>query len=210
MSKPYDPRDFYYRKAKKEGLRARSAYKIEEIAERFHLLEPGMAVLDLGAAPGGWLQVMADKVGPRGAVIGVDLVPIASIGKAWVKTAALDIRADDFDQKLAELHPGPYRLVTSDMAPKTSGIKEVDEARSLELAGLALDTAVRVLVPGGSFVCKVFMGSGFDAFLARCKRHFQRTKVVRPEATRERSFEHYVVALSLRPKPLEKAGEKQG
>lgn len=206
-SKPYDPKDFYYRKAKKEGLRARSAYKIEEIAERFRLLEPGSVVLDLGAAPGGWLQVMADKVGPRGAVIGVDLVPIAAIGKPWVKTAVLDIRAPDFEQRLAELHPGPYRLVTSDMAPKTSGIKDVDEARSLELSNLALDTAARVLTPGANFVCKVFMGSGFDAFIARCKKLFERTKVVRPEATRERSYEHYVVGLSLRQKPLGKPEE---
>ena len=198
MSKPYDPKDFYYRKAKKEGLRARSAYKIEEIAERFRLLKSGMAVLDLGAAPGGWLQVMADRVGQGGAVVGVDLVPIAAVGKRQVKTAVLDIRAPDFKQRLDELHPGPFALVTSDMAPKTTGIKAADEARSLELAGLALETARRTLAPGGAFVCKVFMGSGFDDFLKACKASFAKTKVVRPEATRGRSFEHYVVGLELR------------
>jgi 23S rRNA (uridine2552-2'-O)-methyltransferase len=199
VSKPYNPKDFFYRKAKKEGLRARSAFKIEEIGGRFRLLRPGMAVLDLGAAPGGWLQVMADKVGPKGAVVGVDLVPIAPVGKPQVKTAVLDITAPDFPDRLVELHPGRFDLVTSDMAPKTSGIKERDEARSLELAGLALATAERVLRSGGSFVCKVFMGAGFDDFLRQCKAAFERTKVVRPEATRERSFEHYVVGLALRP-----------
>lgn len=199
MSKPYDPKDFYYRKAKKEGLRARSAFKIEEIAERFHLLRKGMAVLDLGAAPGGWLQVMGEQIGPTGVVVGVDLVPIASIGKSWVKTAVLDIRAPDFAQQLSVLHPsGRFDLVTSDMAPKTSGIKDVDEARSLELSSLALETARKTLAPGGHFVCKVFMGSGFDEYLKTVKAAFARTKVVRPEATRERSFEHYVVALELK------------
>ena len=160
MSKPYDPKDFYYRKAKKEGLRARSAFKIEEIAERFRLLRKGMAVLDLGAAPGGWLQVMGAQVGPSGVVVGVDLVPIASIGKSWVKTAVLDIRAAQFMDALAALHPGRFNLVTSDMAPKTSGIKDVDEARSLDLATLALETARRTLAPGGGFVFAALEHSG--------------------------------------------------
>ncbi len=199
MSKPYDPKDYFYRKAKKEGLRARSAYKIEEIADRFKLLRTGIAVLDLGAAPGGWLQVMADRIGPKGAVIGVDLVPIAPIAKPGVKTAVLDIRAPDFAEKMRQLHAGQFDLVTSDMAPKTTGIKDVDEARSLELASLALDTAESVLKRGGGFVCKVFMGAGFDPYLNRIKLRFERTKVMRPEATRERSFEHYVVGVGFRP-----------
>jgi len=198
VSKPYDPKDFYFRKAKKEGLRARSAFKIEEIAERFKLLRPGMAVLDLGAAPGGWLQVMGAQVGPSGVVVGVDLVPIASIGKSWVKTAVLDIRAAQFMDALAALHPGRFNLVTSDMAPKTSGIKESDEARSIELATLALETARKTLKPGGNFVCKVFMGSGFDDYVKACKACFGKMKVVRPEATRSGSFEHYVVGLEVR------------
>ena len=195
--KPYDPKDFYYRQAKKDGLRARSAYKIEELLDRFRLLKKGDAVLDLGAAPGGWLQVMADRVGETGAVIGVDLVPIARLPRPWVKTAVLDLRDPAVGEQLTALCPGPLRLVTSDMAPKTSGIKQVDEARSIELSELALETARQRLSPGGHFVCKVFMGSGFDGFLARCKASFEKTKVVRPEATRDRSFEHYVVALSL-------------
>ncbi len=199
MTKPYDPRDFYYRKAKQDGLRARSAYKIEEIAQRFRLLRKGMAILDLGAAPGGWLQVMADVVGPQGVVVGVDLVPIAGFNKAWIKTAELDIRADDFPARLAELHAGRFDLVTSDMAPKTSGIRDADLAKSIALAELALETAQRTLKPGGNFVCKVFMGADFDAYLNLVKKAFDKTKVIRPEATRERSFEVYVVGLGLKP-----------
>ncbi|MFN7130622.1 MAG: RlmE family RNA methyltransferase [Myxococcales bacterium] len=198
MSKPYDPKDFFYRKAKKEGLRARSAFKIEEIGQRFRLFRKGMAILDLGAAPGGWLQVMADQVGPQGVVVGVDLVPIAGFNKSWIKTAALDIRADDFPQQLEALHHGRFDLVTSDMAPKTSGIRDADFARSIELSELALQTAQRTLKPGGNFVCKVFMGPDFDRYLVEVKKAFDKTKVIRPEATRERSYEVYVVGLGLR------------
>ena len=142
MGKPYDPKDFYYRKAKKEGLRARSAFKIEELATRFQLVRKGMAVLDLGAAPGGWLQILADQVGPSGVVVGVDLVAISSIGKPWVRTAVLDIRAEDFPARLAELHAGRFELVTSDMAPKTTGIKMTDEEASTE----AFDSVNSILV----------------------------------------------------------------
>ena len=127
MSKPYDPRDFYFRQAHKDGLRARSAYKIEEILERHRLLKEGGRVLDLGAAPGGWLQIMGKLVGPRGRVVGVDLVPIRPLPEMpWVTTAVMDIRADDFSVRLSELEKGPFDLVTSDMAPKTSGIKAQD------------------------------------------------------------------------------------
>jgi 23S rRNA (uridine2552-2'-O)-methyltransferase len=198
VGRPYDPKDFYFRKAKDEGRRARSAFKIEEIGDRFRLFRKGMAVLDLGSAPGGWLQVMAERVVPGGVVVGVDLARIAPLGDVAVKTSVLDIRAEDFFERLRELHPGAFDLLTSDLAPKTSGIREADEARSLELAGLALRTAQRVLRPGGNFVCKVFMGGGFEGFLAECERAFEKTRVVRPEATRERSREHYVVGLSLR------------
>lgn len=198
-SKPYDPRDFYFRQAHKDGLRARSAYKIEEILDRHRLLAPGDKVLDLGAAPGGWLQVMGRRVGPKGRVVGVDLVPIRPLPEMpWVTTAALDIRAPDFKEALVRLEPGPFDLVTSDMAPKTSGIKAQDEARSLELSELALATAERLLPKGGGFVCKVFMGADFTGFVERCEITFDAVRVLRPKATRERSFEHYVIGLARR------------
>ena len=198
-SKPYDPRDFYFRQAHKDGLRARSAYKIEEILDRHRLLPTGGKVLDLGAAPGGWLQVMGKRVGPKGRVVGVDLVPIRPLPELpWVTTAVLDIRADDFKEALDRIERGPFHLVTSDMAPKTSGIKAQDEARSIELSELALATAERLLPRGGGFVCKVFMGADFSGFTRRCEAVFGSVRVLRPKATRERSFEHYVIGQNRR------------
>ncbi len=193
MGKPYDPKDFYYRQAKKAGLRARSAFKIDEILKRHDLLPKGGAVLDLGAAPGGFLQILADWVGEKGVAIGVDIEEIRRLGKPWVKTAVVNLLHPEALDQIRALYAGPFDLVTSDMAPKTIGVKFTDEARSLELATLALRTAQKTLVPGGAFVCKVFMGGDFEVFLREVKATFAKTKVVRPEATRERSFEHYAV-----------------
>jgi len=198
MSKPYDPRDAFYRKAKQEGLRARSAFKIEEIAQRFGLFRKGMAVLDLGAAPGGWLQIISRLVGPSGVVVGIDLQPIRGMGPN-VRTAVLDIYAPDLRQRLDELHAGAFDVITSDMAPKTTGVKATDEARSLDLAEHALRLCEDLLRPGGAFVAKVFEGGGFEGYLRQVKARFARVKLVRPEATRGRSFEIYVVAQGHRP-----------
>jgi 23S rRNA (uridine2552-2'-O)-methyltransferase len=192
-SRPYDPRDRFYKKAKKEGLRARSAFKLEEIQQRFRLLRPGGRVLDLGAAPGGWCQVAAREVGPKGFVLGLDLEPIASLpppAHTWVA----DAFAPELLERLRSEGHAPYDAVLSDLAPKTSGIHGVDEARSLDLAGRALDLALAVLKPSGAFVVKVFMGGDFEAFLRRCRTDFSRVKVVRPEASVARgSKEVYLV-----------------
>ncbi len=193
MAKPYDPKDFYYRKAKSEGLRARSAFKIEEIVRRHRLVSPGQAVLDLGAAPGGFLQVLAELVGERGVVVGVDLEPIRNLGKPWVKTARVDLLAPDALQQLRALHAGPFDLVTSDMAPKTIGVKVTDEARSLELCRMALAVARQTLRLGGGFVAKVFMGGDFQEFRGEVAALFDEVHVARPQATRERSYEVYAV-----------------
>ncbi len=193
MTKPYDPKDFYYRKAKQKGLRARSAFKIEEILRRHRLLGPGQAVLDLGAAPGGFLQVLGEAVGERGVAVGVDLEPIRNLGKPWVKTAVVDLLSPDALRRIRALHPGRFDLVTSDMAPKTIGVKITDEARSLELARMALQVARETLKLGGSFIAKVFMGGDFPAFRKEVQALFDEVRVARPEATRESSYEVYVV-----------------
>jgi len=193
MTKPYDPRDRFYRRAKEQGLRARSAFKIEEILKRHRLLGPGRAVLDLGAAPGGFLQVLAEAVGPRGAAVGVDREPIREMGKAWVKTAVLDLLDAGAVERIKALHPGAFDLVTSDMAPKTIGVKVTDEARSLELARMAVAVARETLKIGGSLVVKVFMGGDFPVFQREMRALFEKVEVARPEATRERSFEVYLV-----------------
>ncbi len=193
MAKPYDPKDFYYRKAKQKGLRARSAFKIEEIMQRHRLVRAGQAVLDLGAAPGGFLQLLGEAVGERGIAVGVDLEPIRNLGKPWVKTAVVDLLAPDALDRIRVLHPGRFDLVASDMAPKTIGVKITDEARSLELARMALRVARETLKLGGSFVVKVFMGGDFPAFRKEMQPLFEKVQVARPEATRERSYEVYVV-----------------
>jgi 23S rRNA (uridine2552-2'-O)-methyltransferase len=193
MAKPYDPRDFYFRQARKQGLRARSAFKIEEILRRHRLLGRGESVLDLGAAPGGFLQILAEHVGEKGAVVGVDLEPIRNLGKPWVRTAVVDLLAPDALERIRALHPGRFRLVTSDMAPKTIGVKVTDEARSLELVHMALRVAEGVLGRRGSLVAKVFMGGDFPALKKDFTERFAEVRVIRPEATRERSFEVYLL-----------------
>jgi 23S rRNA (uridine2552-2'-O)-methyltransferase len=206
MAKPYDPKDFYYRKAKKAGLRARSAFKIDEILNRHRLLGKGHAVLDLGAAPGGFLQILAEAVGETGVAVGVDLEPIRNLGKPWVRTAVLDLLAPDAVAKIRELHPGRFHLVTSDMAPKTIGVKVTDEQRSLELVRMALSVAVETLERGGAFVAKVFMGGEFPALKKEFAARFDQVVVARPQATRESSYEVYVVAKGFR-RPAAGAGE---
>src|SRR3954462_518684 len=126
MAKAYDPRDRFWRKAHKEGLRARSAFKLEEIQRRFHLLRPGARVLDLGAAPGGWCQIAAREVGPRGFVLGVDLEPIAPLPPP-AETWAADAFAPELLERLRREGRAPYDAVLSDLAPKTSGVRSADE-----------------------------------------------------------------------------------
>jgi 23S rRNA (uridine2552-2'-O)-methyltransferase len=193
MAKPYDPKDFFFRQAKKAGLRARSAFKIEEILRRHALLRRGEAVLDLGAAPGGFLQILAEVVGERGVAVGVDLQEIRRIGKPQVRTALVDLLAPDALDQIRALHAGPFDLVTSDMAPRTIGVKFTDEARSLELCRVALGVAQATLRRGGGFVTKVFMGGDFPIFKREVAQRFAKVHVVRPKATREHSFECYVV-----------------
>ena len=198
MAKPYDPKDFYYRQAKKQGLRARSAFKVDEILRRHRLLSKGDAVLDLGAAPGGFLQILAEAVGEKGVAVGVDLEPVRNLGKPWVRTAVVDLLAPDALEKIRALHPGRFALVTSDMAPKTIGVKVTDETRSLELVRMALRVAEETLEPGGAFVAKVFMGGEFPALKKELQARFETVQVVRPQATRESSYEVYVLGKGYR------------
>jgi 23S rRNA (uridine2552-2'-O)-methyltransferase len=193
MPRAYDPRDRFWKKAKKEGLRARSAFKLQEIQDRFGLLRPGARVLDLGAAPGGWSQIAGRAVGPKGLVLAVDLEPIAPLpppSQTWVA----DAFAPELLERLRAEGGAPYDAVLSDLAPKTSGVRSADEARSLELARQALGLAVRVLKRSGWFVVKVFMGGDFEAFLRELRQTFREVKVVRPEASVARgSKEVYLV-----------------
>lgn len=201
MSKPYRPKDHFFQRAKQRGFRARSAFKLEELVQRFGLVRPGARVLDLGAAPGGFLQVVAKTVGPSGLAVGVDLVPLRPFNEAWVRTAVVDVLADDARAQIEAVAEGPYDAVLSDMAPKTTGVRATDEARSLRLAERALGLAQALGKPGSSFVAKLFMGGDFETFRARLRDVYREVKVVRPEATRSSSVEVYLVGLGLRTSP---------
>jgi 23S rRNA (uridine2552-2'-O)-methyltransferase len=189
--------DFFVKQAKKEGYRSRAAYKLIEIAERDHLLAPGMTIVDLGAAPGGWSQVAAEKLGGRGKVIALDLLEMAALpGVIFIQG---DFREP---QVLAELKKnlGNHApdLVISDMSPNISGISVVDQARGMHLAELALEFAADQLNSGGNFLVKVFQGADFEAFLHMMRASFSRVITRKPEASRGRSSEIYLLGLGKR------------
>lgn len=189
--------DRYVQQAQKEGYRSRASYKLIELDEKDRLLRPGMRVLDLGAAPGGWSQVAANRVGDHGRVIASDILPMDSLaGVTFIQGDFTDEAV--FRQILEALGDEPVDLVISDMAPNMSGMKNVDQPRAMNLAELADDLARRVLASGGTFVCKLFHGEGFDDFVRDCRQRFERVVVRKPEASRARSPEVYLVATGFR------------
>ncbi len=185
--------DPYVQRAQREGYRSRACYKLLELQERDQLIRPGMTVLDLGSAPGGWSQVAAALVGDRGRVIASDILPMDSL--AGVEFIQGDFTEDVvFERILAAIGGEPVDLVMSDMAPNMSGMNAVDQPRSMYLVELALDLARRVLAPGGSFVAKVFQGEGFDDLIREVRAAFDRVLTRKPGASRPRSREVYLVA----------------
>ncbi|MBM3374253.1 MAG: RlmE family RNA methyltransferase [Betaproteobacteria bacterium] len=189
--------DPYVRKAQAEGMRSRAAYKLQQLAERDKLLKPGLVVVDLGSTPGGWSQVAARAVGDAGLVIGVDLIEMTPL--PGVRFLRGDFGDDAVLARLVELLGGrAVDLVLSDMAPNISGVASVDQARSIALAELALDFAVKHLKPQGNFLVKVFQGAGFDALVAELRRRFVQVLIRKPEASRSRSSEVYLVGKGLK------------
>jgi 23S rRNA (uridine2552-2'-O)-methyltransferase len=189
--------DAYVKRARAEGMRSRAAYKLDQIAERDRLLRPGMLVVDLGAAPGGWSQVAAERVGPDGQVIAVDVLDMAPLrGVAFVHG---DFRDGSVVAELERaLGTRKADLVLSDMAPNLSGIAVTDQARALELAELALQFAMKHLKPQGNFLVKTFQGTGFEAFLKVLRNRFMAVAVRKPGASRDRSSEVYLLGKGLR------------
>jgi 23S rRNA (uridine2552-2'-O)-methyltransferase len=194
----YNPQDSYYRKAKQEGYRSRAAYKLIELQQRFRLLKPGDLVVDLGAAPGGWLQVAAKSVGAKGKVIGVDLQTMETFREPNIELVQGDITSDQTQEKIKALLGGPAHCVISDLAPKLSGIRDADTARCLELNQTALGVAVRILRPGGNLLIKSFISNDLHAFTLDLKKYFRSVERTRPEATRHGSSEFYFCARDLR------------
>jgi len=185
-------RDFYYRKAKQLDYRSRASFKLIQIDERFSLIRPGMTVVDLGAAPGGWLQVAAERVGPKGKVVGVDLQPIEPL--EGVRTIKGDIRKEEVREELLAITDGHVDLVMSDMSPNISGNYSMDHARSIELCEMALAFALRTLSRGGSLLIKMFEGDMSRDFMAEVQTHFATVKRYSPQASRSSSSEIYIVA----------------
>jgi 23S rRNA (uridine2552-2'-O)-methyltransferase len=189
--------DSYVKRARAEGMRSRASYKLGEIAGRDRLLAPGMLVVDLGAAPGGWSQVAARGIAPGGRVIALDALDMP--GLAGVTFIRGDFRdADAVEALELALAGGKADLVLSDMAPNLSGIPATDQARALELAELARDFALKHLKPQGNFLVKAFQGAGFEDFVKSLRRQFRTVAVRKPEASRSRSREVYVLAKGLR------------
>ncbi len=182
----------FFRKAKAEGYRARSAYKLRQIQDKFHLVRKGNVVVDLGAAPGSWSQVLTELVGDRGKVIALDLQSIEPIPGVTVLQG--DMTDPDVQARVIEAANGRAHVVVSDAAPSTTGIKLRDHVLSIELARAAFDVAKRLLVPRGNMVLKVFEGEDLPALIHDVKMAFHPVKVFTPPATRNESWESFIVA----------------
>jgi 23S rRNA (uridine2552-2'-O)-methyltransferase len=185
--------DHYTRQAQKDNFAARSVYKLQEIQKKYRILKRGARVLDLGCAPGSWLQFSAQTVGPDGRLVGIDLTPVTIALPDQVSVITADVA--DLEGYLNRLDLTRFDAVLSDMAPATTGNRHVDEARSMGLCEAALETAEKTLVPGGDFVCKIFQGSDFKAFTDAVKSRFDRQAAFRPQSTRKASREVFVIGI---------------
>jgi 23S rRNA (uridine2552-2'-O)-methyltransferase len=187
--------DHYFKQAKQDGYRARSAYKLLEISKRHHLIRPGLNVLDLGAAPGSWSQVLV-KQAPHSKIVAVDLLSIDPI--PGVDVIRGDITKADCIAQMRSRLPAGADLVLCDAAPNTSGVTFVDHAASIRLGMAALRIAQQFLREGGALVVKIFQGEDMPKFVKLTKQYFQEVQIFRPRATRKESVEHYVIGLRLR------------
>lgn len=191
----YNPRDHYFKKAKEQNFAARSVFKLEEIDQKLKIISPNQKILDLGASPGSWSQYCSKKIGQQGRILGVDLSPVE------VKLPnAKFIQADLRDLNLEEIFKEygfnePFDVVLSDMAPKTTGIRITDQARSYELCELALNIARKFLRKDGHFVCKLFHSDDFSKLRDEIKKDFQRFEAIKPDSTRKISKEIFLIGL---------------
>jgi 23S rRNA (uridine2552-2'-O)-methyltransferase len=186
--------DPYVKRAQAEGWRSRAVFKLEELLERDRLLKPGMVVVDLGAAPGGWSQMVRERLGDAVRIVALDILPMQGI--SGVEFIEGDFRDEAVVQRLeARLGGVKADLVLSDMAPNMSGVDEVDQARAMDLAELAQEFARVHLKPGGAFLTKLFQGRGFDEYLRNLRKAYERVSMRKPKASRARSSEVYALAL---------------
>jgi 23S rRNA (uridine2552-2'-O)-methyltransferase len=188
----YRRKDGYWRKAKKEGYRSRASYKLMQLNKKFGLLKRGDTVLDVGCAPGGWMQVAREVVGESGYVLGIDLQKISPFKEDNVEALQVDITSNNIVTMIRE-RKEVFDVVISDISPNISGIWDVDHFRSVELSEKALDLAVELLRSRGNFLVKVFQGEAIQEFFEKVKAHFSYTKISSPKASRKSSAEVYVI-----------------
>jgi len=200
MAGKYKPRDHLHQKAKAEGYRSRASYKLIELDQKYRLLKPGAKVLDLGAWPGGWLQVAASKVGKSGVVVGIDLVEIEDLKLPQVKTFTGDIRDEEVLSSALEHGQGGFDLVLSDMSAKLTGIREVDNLASIGLVEMALYICGQALLPGGHFVAKVFKSNEAEQFVKNSRALFNKLNRAELSSSRKTSNEYYVVGVGFKGK----------
>lgn len=194
--------DVYVKRAQAEGARSRAIYKLEELIDRDALLKPGMTVIDLGAAPGGWSQLVRQRLGAQGRVVALDILPMQGI--AGVDFLEGDFREESVLRELeSRLDGRKVDLVLSDMAPNMSGVVVADQFRAMELADLALDFSRNWLSPGGAFLIKLFQGVGFDDYVRSLRASFARVTMRKPKASRARSREVYALATGYRPAAMQ-------
>ena len=192
-------RDYYYKKAKAEQYRSRATYKLSLTAVKYHFIKRGDIVVDLGAAPGGWIQAARKIVGKTGFVLGVDLKPIAPLPQEYTRTIIADMTDPETLQQIQTFLPRKPDVVISDASPNVSGVWEVDQARQIDLANQALQLALNLLRPGGNFFVKVFEGDLLNDFIKTVKNHFEVVKFIKPKASRAKSSEMFLLAIQMNP-----------
>jgi len=191
-------REYYHLRAKEEGYASRAAFKLIQLDERFHLFEGARKVLDLGAAPGGWLQVTSEAIGGEALILGVDLQEISDLGLPGVETLVGDVTSEDTIQEIREFVQGKVDVILSDMAPDVSGNWDLDQYRQIHLARIVLVVADELLRKDGWLVVKTFQGSEHDKYVEEVREIFEQVKIVKPKASRKKSAEIYLVAHRLK------------
>lgn len=190
-------REYYYRKAKEENYRSRASYKLLQAIEKYSFIKSGDVVVDLGAAPGGWMQIAQKTVGDKGFVLGVDIKPIQPFETQNFQTLIGDVTDPRIIEQIKECLPRQADTVISDVSPNVSGIWEVDNARQIDLARQSLKIAISVLKPKGNSFVKIFQGSMTESFVRQVRQYFVFVKVVKPKASRPKSAELYLLAMNL-------------
>jgi 23S rRNA (uridine2552-2'-O)-methyltransferase len=190
--------EHFYKKAKAANYRSRATYKLVQVNGKYEFIKLHNVVVDLGAAPGGWIQAARKMVGRHGFILGVDLKPIEPFPQAYVRTIVGDLTDPDISEQILSFLPRRPDTVISDAAPNITGVWEVDHALQIDLASKALDVALQILRPNGNFFVKLFQGDLMDEFVQTVKGHFNEVKYVKPAASRAKSSEMYLLAIGLK------------